>query len=238
MLVLHNVNTYYGGSHVLQDVSMEVKEKEFVVLLGRNGAGKTTTLKSIMGIQRPRKGTIRFLGEDTVKLRPYEIARKGISLVPEDRCIIPNLSLFENLKLAMLSHIKKEDRDRSLEEVIGYLPWLKERLQQRGDTLSGGEQQMLAIARGVITNPRLLMVDEPTEGVAPILVVQIGNILKTLSQKGVAILLVEQNYEMSLDIVLEERAYIIEKGNIRISGTPEELRTRQTEVESYLGVKI
>lgn len=236
--MLSNINTYYGSSYILQNLSMEVKENELVVLLGRNGAGKTTTLKSIMGIQPPRSGTISFQEDNITSLRPYQIARKGISLVPEDRCIIPNLSVYENLKLAMLLHGKELDRDSLLEEIFNYLPWLRERLRQRGDTLSGGEQQMLAIARGMVAKPKLLMVDEPTEGLAPLLVEQIGNMLKILHQNRITILLVEQNYEMSLNISSKQRAYIIEKGEIRMCGTPEELRARQAEVERYLGVKL
>jgi branched-chain amino acid transport system ATP-binding protein len=240
MLAVENINTYYGTSHILHNVSLNVQDGEIVVLLGRNGVGKTTTLKTIMGIQPCRNGKVTFNGQNITGFSPDEIARRGISLVPEDRRIIPNLTVFENLKLGMLVRMKREkvDLPETLEMVFHYFPRLKERLNQLGESLSGGEQQMLTTARGLVANPRLMVIDEPTEGLAPILVEEIWEMLKKLHQDRVTILLVEQNYEMSLQLSRNLRAYILEKGHIRMSGTREELHARQEEVEKYLGVKL
>jgi branched-chain amino acid transport system ATP-binding protein len=240
MLAVENINTYYGTSHILHNVSLNVQDGEIVVLLGRNGVGKTTTLKTIMGIQPCRNGKVTFNGHNITGFSPDEIARRGISLVPEDRRIIPNLTVFENLKLGMLVRMKREkvDLPETLEMVFHYFPRLKERLNQLGESLSGGEQQMLTTARGLVANPRLMVIDEPTEGLAPILVEEIWEMLKKLHQDRVTILLVEQNYEMSLQLSRNLRAYILEKGHIRMSGTREELHARQEEVEKYLGVKL
>jgi branched-chain amino acid transport system ATP-binding protein len=238
MLVLDQINSYYGHSHILQDVSLDVKEGEILVLLGRNGVGKTTTLKSIMGIQPPKRGKITFEGEEITGLPPHLVARKGISLIPEDRRVIPNLTVLENLKLGMLIRGKNFDREETLQMVYQYFPRLEERLSQLGGSLSGGEQQMLTIARALVAKPRLMMIDEPTEGLMPILVDEIAEIIRKLQEDGVTILLVEQNYQMSLSLSDNQRAYIMEKGQIRMCGTPRELRERQEEVEQYLGVKL
>jgi branched-chain amino acid transport system ATP-binding protein len=240
MLKVDKVNTYYGTSHILHDVSLDVQDGEIIVLLGRNGVGKTTTLKTIMGIQPCQTGKVVFNDEDITRMPPDEIARRGISFVPEDRRIIPNLTVFENLKLGMLVRLKKEkvNMDATLETVFHYFPRLKERLTQMGESLSGGEQQMLTTARGLVANPKLMMIDEPTEGLAPILVEEIWEMLKKLHENKVTILLVEQNYEMSLQLSKNLRAFILEKGHIRLSGTREELHARQEEVEKYLGVKL
>ena len=240
MLKVEKVNTYYGTSHILHNVSLDVQDGEIIVLLGRNGVGKTTTLKTIMGIQPCQTGKVVFNDEDITRMPPDEIARRGISLVPEDRRIIPNLTVFENLKLGMLVRLKREkvNMDATLETVFHYFPRLKERLTQMGESLSGGEQQMLTTARGLVANPKLMMIDEPTEGLAPILVEEIWEMLKKLHENQVTILLVEQNYEMSLQLSKNLRAYILEKGHIRLSGTREELHARQEEVEKYLGVKL
>jgi len=238
MLSVEQINTFYGYSHILHDVSFEINEGEIVVLLGRNGVGKTTALKSIMGIQPPKKGKITFYGKNITGLQPHEVARSGISLVPEDRRIMVNLTVYENLKMGMLIRGKNIDRAETLEMVYHYFPRLRERVHQMGGSLSGGEQQMLTIARGLVAMPRLIMIDEPTEGVAPLLVLEIAEILKRLQQDGSTILLVEQNYKMSLSLSKNERAYIMEKGQIRMCGTPGELQSCQLEVERYLGVKI
>jgi branched-chain amino acid transport system ATP-binding protein len=238
MLRVESINTYYGYSHILQDLSLEVKQGEIVVLLGRNGVGKTTTLKSIMGIQSPKSGRIIFRGEDVTGLPPHKMAQKGVALVPEDRRVIPNLSVSENLKMGMLIRAKEINRKEMLNTVFAYFPVLEKRLNQRGDTLSGGEQQMLTIARAMVSKPSLMMIDEPTEGLMPILIPEIANIIMRLQQDGVTILLVEQNYQMSLSLSEDERAYILEKGQIRMSGTPQELQASQAEVEKLLGVKI
>jgi branched-chain amino acid transport system ATP-binding protein len=240
MLKVEKVNTYYGTSHILHNVSLDVQDGEIIVLLGRNGVGKTTALKTIMGIQPCQTGRVVFNDEEITRMPPDEIARRGISLVPEDRRIIPNLTVFENLKLGMLVRLKREkvNLDATLETVFHYFPRLKERLTQMGESLSGGEQQMLTTARGLVANPKLMMIDEPTEGLAPMLVEEIWEMLKKLHENQVTILLVEQNYEMSLQLSKNLRAYILEKGHIRLSGTREELHARQEEVEKYLGVKL
>jgi len=238
MLQLENINTYYENSHILHDVSLEVEKGEIVVLLGRNGVGKTTTLKSIMGIEPPKTGKIIFKGKEITGMQPHQIARLGIAMVPEDRRVLPNLTVFENLKMGMLVRKKSIDMNKRLDLVFDYFPILKERLNQRGESLSGGEQQMLTIARAHVSEPDLMLIDEPTEGVAPILVEEISEILKRLQRDGVTILLVEQNYELSLSLSENERAYVIEKGQIRMCGTPGELQACQLEVEKFLGVKI
>jgi branched-chain amino acid transport system ATP-binding protein len=238
MLKVENINTYYGTSHILHNVSLEVQDGEIVVLLGRNGVGKSTTLKSIMGIAPCKSGKVTLNDEDITRLSPDKIARRGISFVPEDRRVIPNLTVFENLKLGMLIRGKNVNVNETLEMVFQYFPKLKERLNQMGESLSGGEQQMLTTARGLVANPQLMMIDEPTEGLAPIIVEEIWEMLKKLHENKVTILLVEQNYELSLQLSRNLRAYILEKGHIRLSGTREELHAKQEEVERYLGVKI
>ena len=238
MLRLENVNTYYGYSHILQGVSLEVKEGEIVVLLGRNGVGKTTTMKTIMGIQPPRDGKIIFRNENIAGLPPHKIAQKGISLIPEDRRIIPNLTVYENLKLGSLILGKTEERDPLFEIVFDYFPRLKERLKQDGAKLSGGEQQMLTIARGLMSKPKLMLIDEPSEGLAPKIVHEIMEIIKKLQTDGVTILLVEQHVEMAMRLSENLRAYLMEKGQIRMCGNLEELNCRVDEVVRCLGVKI
>ncbi len=238
MLKVENINTYYGTSHILHDVSLEVQDGEIVVLLGRNGVGKSTTLKSIMGIAPSKSGKITLNGEEITRLTPDKIARKGISFVPEDRRVIPNLTVYENLKLGMLIRGKNVNVNETLEMVFQYFPKLKERLTQMGESLSGGEQQMLTTARGLVANPQLMMIDEPTEGLAPIIVEEIWEMLKKLHENKVTILLVEQNYELSLQLSKNLRAYVLEKGHVRLSGTREELHAKQEEVERYLGVKV
>ena len=238
MLKVEKINTYYETSHILHNVSLDVQDGEIVVLLGRNGVGKSTTLKSIMGIAPSKSGRITFQDEEITRLPPDKIARKGISFVPEDRRVIPNLTVFENLKLGMLIRGKNVNINETLEMVFQYFPKLKERLNQMGESLSGGEQQMLTTARGLVANPRLMMIDEPTEGLAPIIVEEIWGMLKKLHENKVTILLVEQNYELSLQLSKNLRAYILEKGHVRMSGTRQELHARQEEVERYLGVKV
>ncbi len=238
MLNVEKINTYYGTSHILHDVSFSVREGEIVVLLGRNGVGKSTTLKTIMGIQPCRVGKITFYDREITRSTPDKVARQGISFIPEDRRVIPNLTVLENLKLGMLIRGKGIDVKETLEKVFHYFPKLKERLDQMGESLSGGEQQMLTTARGLVANPKLMMIDEPTEGLAPIIVEEIWEMLKKLHEDRVTILLVEQNYEMSLKLSANLRAYILEKGHIRMSGTREELHGKQEEVERYLGVKL
>jgi branched-chain amino acid transport system ATP-binding protein len=238
MLSLKGVNTYYGYSHILHDLSIEVREGEIVVLLGRNGVGKSTTMKTIMGVQAPRSGDVLFRGEQIAGLPPHKIARKGISLIPEDRRVIPNLTVHENLRLGSLVLGKNKDLDGMLQTVFGYFPRLKERLRQEGGKLSGGEQQMLTIARGLMAKPKLMLIDEPSEGLAPKIVHEIMEIIRKLQEDGVTILLVEQHAEAAMRLSSNLRAYIMEKGEIRLNGTLEELSTRMDEVERCLGAKI
>ena len=238
MLSLDKVNTFYGYSHILHDVSLEVNEGEIVVLLGRNGVGKTTTMKTIMGVQPPKSGKVVFCGEDISGLPPYRIARKGISLIPEDRRVIPNLTVYENLKLGSLVQGKVKDLENRLQSVFDYFPRLKERLKQEGGKLSGGEQQMLTIARGLMARPKLMLIDEPSEGLAPKIMHEIMEIIQKLQKDGVTILLVEQHAEMAMRLSDNLRAYVIEKGEVRMTGTLEELNCRIDEVVHCLGAKI
>jgi branched-chain amino acid transport system ATP-binding protein len=236
ILEIQEIHTYYGQSHILQGVSLEVEKGEIVTLLGRNGAGKSTTLKSILGLVAPRSGEITFLGEKISGLPPHIISQKGISFVPEERRIIPGLTVFENLKLAML---KNKERSKTkekeiLDRVMEIFPRLKDRLQQEGASLSGGEQQMLAIGRGLVSQPELMLVDEPTEGLMPILVQRIGEVLKEIQENGVTILLVEQNMEMALEI--SQRAYVIDEGVIKYKGAADEIRRNEEIQRKYLAI--
>jgi branched-chain amino acid transport system ATP-binding protein len=238
VLSLTNVNTYYGYSHILHDLSLEVKEGEIAVLLGRNGVGKTTTMKTIMGIQPPKSGRLVFRGEDITGLPPHRIARKGISLIPEDRRVIPGLTVYENLRLGSLVQGKIKDLEGLLETIFNYFPRLKERLKQDGGRLSGGEQQMLTIARGLMANPKLMLIDEPSEGLAPRIVQEIMEIIQKLQSDGVTILLVEQHVKMAMRLSDNLRAYVMEKGEIRMCGTLDELSCRMDDVIRCLGAKI
>ena len=234
LLVVDDLHTYYGEAHILQGISLTVGEGEVVTLIGRNGAGKTTTLRSIMGIARPSRGRIRFGSQDVTGLSPHEIARRGIAWVPEERRVLPNLSVYDNLRLAMLGARVRDDDGALLAQVFEFFPRLKERIEYRGRFLSGGEQQMLAIARGLVARPKLMLVDEPTEGLAPILVQTLTTILGEISRRGSTILLVEQNLDVAL--TLSNRLYVIDQGRIQFSGTPDELRREPTIQQRFLGV--
>lgn len=216
MLKIQDLHAYYGQSHVLQGVSLEVESSEMVALVGRNGAGKTTILKSIIGIQVRRKGLIEFQGEDITQNKTHAICRKGIAIVPEDRRIFPNLSVRENLNLGML-YIDKRDRPDTLEEVLSYFPALRERLAQKGGSMSGGEQQMLAIARAFVSRPNLILIDEPSEGLMPMVVEMLVEAIKNANEAGTTMLVVEQNVELALG-ELCKRAYVIDQGRIPFSG--------------------
>jgi branched-chain amino acid transport system ATP-binding protein len=239
-LTLHDVHTYYGRSHILQGVDLEIEQGELVVLIGRNGVGKTTTLKTIMGIESARSGRITIEGKDITSLKPHEIARKGIAYVPEERRIIPNLSVLENLKLAMLvrGKLTQSEMDDTLEQIFSNFPHLKRRLNNRGDALSGGEQQMLALARAMVAQPKLILVDEPSEGVMPILVDEIGEILKHFLEIGVTILLVEQNYEMAFSLSDKSRVYIMEKGKICHECGVQALLADRDPLVKYCGIQL
>ncbi len=238
MLRLEDVNTYYGYSHILQGVSLDIKEGEIVVLLGRNGVGKTTTMKTIMGVQPPKSGKVFFMENNIAGLPPHKISRKGISLIPEDRRVIPNLTVLENLRLGSLMHTKPDERDGLVEMCFNYFPRLKERVKHMGGNLSGGEQQMLTIARALMGRPKLMLIDEPSEGLAPKIVHEIMEIIKQLQKDGRTILLVEQHMEIAMRLSDNQRAYIMEKGQIRMCGTLDELTCRMDEVVRCLGAKV
>ncbi|MBI4609366.1 MAG: ABC transporter ATP-binding protein [Candidatus Rokubacteria bacterium] len=234
MLGVEKINSFYGLSHVLHDVSLTIGEGETVALLGRNGAGKTTTLKTIMGILKPRTGRIVLSGEDLTLLPTYRVAQKGICFIPEDRQVFPNLTVFENLKISRLPVGGGKRLDDFLDWVFTLFPPLKERIAHKGSQLSGGEQQMLTIARGLGTEPKIMLVDEPTEGLMPFLVETIREVLVQIQEKGIAILLVEQRFRMALSIA--SRAYLIEKGQIRWEGSSADLLEDEETRIRYLGV--
>ena len=234
LLVLDDVHTYYGEAHILQGVSVTVGEGEVVTLIGRNGAGKTTTLRSIMGIVRVRRGHVRLRGEDITGLDTHEVARRGIAWIPEERRVLPNLTVLDNLRLGMLGAAKPNGGADVLEEVFGYFPRLRERIAHRGRFLSGGEQQMLAIARGLVSRPAVMLVDEPTEGLAPMLVQNLTEILAAINRRGTTILLVEQTLEVAL--ALSHRMYVMDQGQIQFEGTPAELRRDPTIQQRFLEI--
>ncbi len=234
LLEIQNIDTYYGLSHILQDVSLEVNTNEIVTLVGRNGAGKTTTLKSILGITPVRSGRIVFNGEDISALPTHMTVQRGISYVPEERRIIPGLSVRENLKLALLKSRNRDREEEMIERVAQYFPVLQKRLTQEGTSLSGGEQQMLAIARGLVTDPDLMLIDEPTEGLMPILVEAIAEMVRTIHSEGVTVLLVEQNMEMALSI--SHRAYVMDEGRIQTFGPAKDILADEEIQRRYLSV--
>jgi branched-chain amino acid transport system ATP-binding protein len=230
MLTLSDVHTYYGESYVLHGISMRVEERTVVALLGRNGMGKTTTIRSITGITPPRSGVVRFKERDITHLKPYEIAQIGIGLIPQGRRIFPSLSVKENLTMA--ARMRGKVDGWSLDQVYAHFPLLKERENLKGALLSGGEQQMLAIGRALMTNPDLLLMDEPSEGLAPLIVRNIGSIIRQLKEEGLSILLVEQNLPMALGVA--DYAYIISKGIIVYESTPRELEANEEIKAKYL----
>jgi branched-chain amino acid transport system ATP-binding protein len=232
LLALEGVHTYYGEAHILQGISLSVHEGEVVTLIGRNGAGKTTTLRSIMGIARPRRGAVRLRGEDVTGLPTHAIARRGIAWVPEERRVLPNLTVLDNLRLGWLG--ARTDGQALIPEVFEYFPRLQERIAHRGRHLSGGEQQMLAIARALVARPSIMLVDEPTEGLAPLLVQNLTHILAAINRRGTTILLVEQSLEVAL--ALAHRVYVIDQGQIQFEGTPEALRADPVVQQRFLGV--
>lgn len=236
MLEVEDLHAYYGKSHVLQGVSLAVGTGEIVALLGRNGVGKTTTLKAIMGIVQRRGSRVRFQGEDLTTLSTDKIARRGLGYVPEDRRVFAGLTVLENLRIGMEAMGWDERRQTAaLDEVYDYFPRLGARGRQRGSTLSGGEQQMLAIARAFVKKPALLLIDEPTEGLAPALVGEVEHVMMRLARaEGIAILLVEQNFRMALR--LSDRAYLMEKGSIRYHGPAAELAQNTEVLRKHLGV--
>lgn len=231
MLQVNDINVYYGKIHAIKGVSFEVNEGEIVSLIGANGAGKSTTLKTVSGLLRSKTGDIRFMDESIFKTDAYKLVSKGIAHVPEGRRIFLNLSTMDNLKLGAYTQRKISTDD--LDQVFSYFPRLKERQNQIAGTLSGGEQQMLAMGRALMSHPKLLMLDEPSMGLAPILVKQIFDIIRELHKAGTTILLVEQNAEMALKI--SDRAYVLESGMIKVSGTGKELAESEDIKKAYLG---
>jgi branched-chain amino acid transport system ATP-binding protein len=230
MLEVEGIHTFYGLSHILFGVSLKVESGEIVCLLGRNGAGKTTTMKSIMGLTPPRQGGIRFKGEEITGKEPYLLARKGIGYVPDDRRIFADLTVGENLEIA--ARKPKEGKGWDEEKVYEIFPALKDIESRKGGCLSGGEQKMLAIARALMGNPELLLLDEPTEGLAPMLVLSLEEQVKRLREAGLTVLLAEQNVRSALR--LGDRGYIIDNGQIRYQGSIEELRENEEVRKKYL----
>lgn len=230
MLKLNDINTYYGESYVLHGVSLSVKQGTIVALLGRNGMGKTTTIRSIIGFTPPRSGAVLFKDKDITHLKPHLIAKMGIGLIPQGRNIFPSLSVKENLTMAARS--KGRPGEWTLDKVYSQFSILKERSNLKGTLLSGGEQQMLAICRGLMTNADLLLMDEPSEGLAPVVVREIGSIIAQLRDEGFSILLVEQNLPMALEV--SDYLYIISKGKIVYEATPHELENNEEIKIKYL----
>jgi branched-chain amino acid transport system ATP-binding protein len=232
MLTVEKINTFYGEAHTLFDVSLEIQSGEVVALLGRNGAGKTTTIRSIMGLTPPRSGRILFKGENIAGLPPYVIANKGVGFVPDNRRIFPTLTVRRNLEIARKGNGRKDGW--TLERIYEHFPKLREIESRLGEVLSGGEQQMLTIARTLMGNPDLVLLDEPTEGLAPIMVREVMKIIHELKEKGETILLVEQNSTLALSV--SERAYILENGHMVFSAPAIQLIQDKELRQRYLGV--
>ena len=226
-LEVKGLNTYYGESHVLQDMSVAVNNGEVVALLGRNGMGKSTTLKSIMGLVKPKSGTILFQGKNITTFPPYKTAKIGIGYVPEERRIFPNLSVLDNLRMGIKHGAAAKTAGQNkwtIDRIFEHFPFMKARTHQKGALLSGGEQQMLAIGRTLMGNPDLLLVDEPTEGLAPVMVMEVRDILRQINKTGVSILLVEHNLKVAMS--LADRVYLMGKAHLGFTGTKEELDAR------------
>jgi len=235
LLEVQDLNTHYGPSHVLQGMSLNIAEGELVALLGRNGMGKSTTLKSIMGMVKPTSGSIKFEGQEIAGLQPYQVARAGIGYVPEERRIFPNLSVLDNLLLGIKGGKAGNPNDPNVwtvDRIFNHFPKLKERTNQLGGLLSGGEQQMLSIGRSLMGNPRLLLVDEPSEGLAPIMVQEVRNVLEQINKAGVSVLLVEHNLKVALS--LANRVYLMQKACIGCQVTADEVRDNHEVRAKYL----
>jgi len=232
LLRVEEIHTYYGRSYILQGTSLEVREKEIVALLGRNGAGKTTTLRTIMGLVKPRSGRILLRGEDITRLPAFRVARKGIGYAPQGRHLFPKMTVLENLKTGL----KTPSDQSSLEEVFDLFPVLQERRHQLAGTLSGGEQQALAIARAMVLKPSVLLLDEPTTGLMPLFVSKLRNIIQQLNGRGMAILLVEEKIPFAM--ALAHRIYFMVKGKAEFSADPREIRGDKRILIRYLGVEV
>jgi branched-chain amino acid transport system ATP-binding protein len=234
LLKVTEIETFYGKIQALKGVSLEVEQGQIVTILGANGAGKTTTMKTIAGLLKPKKGKVEFLGEDIMGLRPDQLLRKGIALVPEGRAMLSSMTVYENLEMGAY-HRKDKNIEQDIENVMKYFPILKERKNQLAGTLSGGQQQMLAIARAILSKPKLLLLDEPSMGLAPLIVADIFKIIKEIKDSGTTVLLVEQNAKQALKIA--DYGYVLETGKVIISGNAKDLLEDSRVVEAYLGKK-
>jgi branched-chain amino acid transport system ATP-binding protein len=233
MLKIKDLHTYYGNIHALKGISLDVEQGEVVSLIGSNGAGKTTTLRTIQGLLKPRQGQILFEGSPLESLSAQAIVRLGISQSPEGRLIFPRMTVQENLEMGAFSRRDSVGIKSDLEKSLHLFPRLRERINQKGGTLSGGEQQMLAIARAMMARPRLLLLDEPSMGLAPMLVSQIFSIIRDINNQGTTILLVEQNARMALTV--SHRGYVLQTGQIVLTGTAVDLQSNETVRKAYLG---
>lgn len=231
MLKITNLQVNYGGIQAVKDISFEVPEKSIVTLIGANGAGKSTTLRSIAGLEKPKAGKIEFLGEDITGKDTNAVVSKGITLVPEGRRVFPDLTVLENLKIG--AYLRKDNLQSDIEMVYGLFPKLKERSWQFAGTLSGGEQQMLAVGRALMSRPKLMMMDEPSLGLAPLIVRDIFSIIKDINAQGVTILLIEQNANMALKTA--DIGYVLETGRITMTGSGKDLLTNEAVKSAYLG---
>ncbi len=235
MLELENIHTYYGNIHALKGISLTVDKGEIVTLIGANGAGKSTTLRTITGLLKPRVGTAKLDGQDLAKLKAHDIVYKGIAMVPEGRGIFARLTVTENLDMGAYSRTSKEEYNKDIERVFSLFPRLKERRNQVAGTLSGGEQQMLATARALMAHPTLLLMDEPSMGLAPVLVELIFDTIQQINKEGVTILLVEQNALMALSIA--NRGYVLQSGTIVLQDSAANLKKDPTVQKAYLGME-
>jgi len=233
MLRVEDINVYYGAIHAIKGISLDVPDGEIVALIGSNGAGKSTTLRTISGLMRPKKGRIMYDGEDITGVPAHKIVGKGLCQVPEGRHVFANMTVLENLELGAYLRNDKDGIAKDMEAVFEKFPRLLERKNQIAGTLSGGEQQMLAMARALMSRPKLLLLDEPSMGLAPLLVKEIFNIIKEINASGTTVLLVEQNANMALSIA--DKAYVLETGRITLSGTAAELASSEEVRKEYLG---
>jgi branched-chain amino acid transport system ATP-binding protein len=234
ILELDNIHSYYGKIHALKGISLTVEEGEIVTLIGGNGAGKTTTLRSISGLLHPKEGSVRLMGKDITRMAPNHVHKEGLGLVPEGRGIFPRLTVLENLEMGAYIVKDRAEIERGIEHAFTLFPRLRERSSQKGGTLSGGEQQMLATARGLMSNPKILLMDEPSMGLAPVLVDQIFDVIKELNSHGTTILLVEQNALMALGVA--HRAYVLQTGKIVLSGNAQDVARDENVKKAYLGI--
>ena len=233
MLKIDNIDVYYGAIHALKGISLEVNEGEIVTLIGANGAGKSTTLRTISGLLKPKTGSITFLGQSIAGVRAHEIVKKGISQVPEGRRVFAEMTVMENLDLGAFVRKDKAGIQQDLKHVFELFPRLEERKNQSAGTLSGGEQQMLAMGRALMSRPKLLLLDEPSMGLAPLIIKEIFNIIVDINKSGTTVLLVEQNANMALSIA--NRAYVLETGRITLSGKAQDLAASEDVRKAYLG---